>query len=202
MVLDEKQASEIKSKLLSQLSNLPESSREQIKSQVEKMNSAQLETFLEQNVKMDECLFCSIVEGKSPSYKIYEDDNFLAVLNIRPLSKGQVLILPKEHDFEIVDGENLQEIKKKIISALKNSSLKIEEASMKIEEMFGHSYVSILPVTKKDEIRGPLNFKEEEFKNLQSELKELIRQEGLEEIKENLEIVEKKELFKCGSRIP
>ena len=202
MVLDEKQISEIKGKLLSQLSKLPESSREQIKIQIEKMNSEQLEAFLKQNVKMDECVFCSIVEGKSPSYKIYEDKHFLAVLNIRPLSKGHILIISKEHGIELEEGDELKEIEGKVTAALKNSSLKTENVSIKIEEMFGHSYVSMLPTVDGKEVGEPLNFKEEEFKDLQIELKEIIFQEGLGEKEEKPEVIEEKELFKCGSRIP
>ena len=46
---------------------------------------------------MDDCLFCGIVGGKVPSYKIYEDDKHIAVLDIYPAVRGQSLLLPKEH---------------------------------------------------------------------------------------------------------
>jgi hypothetical protein len=68
--------------------------------------------------------------------------------------------------------------------------------------MFGHSYVSMLPTVDGKEVGEPLNFKEEEFKDLQIELKEIIFQEGLGEKEEKPEVIEEKELFKCGSRIP
>jgi histidine triad (HIT) family protein len=46
---------------------------------------------------MTDCLFCKIVTGEIPAYKIYEDDGFLAFLDIRPQSPGHLLIIPKVH---------------------------------------------------------------------------------------------------------
>ncbi|HLP80199.1 MAG TPA: HIT family protein [Acidobacteriota bacterium] len=43
------------------------------------------------------CPFCAIVAGKIPANKVYEDDQILAVADINPLSKGHIIILPKEH---------------------------------------------------------------------------------------------------------
>lgn len=44
-----------------------------------------------------DCIFCKIVKGESPSYKVYEDDLFLGFLDIFPLSKGHALLIPKKH---------------------------------------------------------------------------------------------------------
>lgn len=46
---------------------------------------------------MNECIFCQIIEGKIPSKKVYEDDICIAILDIRPLNKGHMLLIPKEH---------------------------------------------------------------------------------------------------------
>jgi len=43
------------------------------------------------------CVFCAIAAGEIPSFKIYEDDKFLAYLDINPFSKGHTLVIPKEH---------------------------------------------------------------------------------------------------------
>ena len=43
------------------------------------------------------CIFCKIVNGEIPSYKVYEDDNFLAFLDINPLGPGHVQVIPKKH---------------------------------------------------------------------------------------------------------
>ena len=46
---------------------------------------------------MQECIFCQIVAGKLPSYKVYEDEEFLAFLDIFPKSTGHTLVIPKKH---------------------------------------------------------------------------------------------------------
>ncbi len=46
---------------------------------------------------MDDCVFCKIVNGEIPCYKIYEDSQFLGFLDIYPANKGQALIIPKAH---------------------------------------------------------------------------------------------------------
>jgi len=44
-----------------------------------------------------ECIFCKIIAGEIPCYKVYEDDKFLAFLDIYPVNPGHVLVIPKEH---------------------------------------------------------------------------------------------------------
>ena len=46
---------------------------------------------------MKDCLFCKIAKGEIPSTKIYEDEKFLAFLDINPVNPGHTLIIPKEH---------------------------------------------------------------------------------------------------------
>ncbi len=46
---------------------------------------------------MENCIFCKIVKGDLPSHRVYEDDNFLAFLDINPESPGHTLVIPKEH---------------------------------------------------------------------------------------------------------
>ena len=45
----------------------------------------------------DNCIFCKIVSGDIPSYKIYEDDEYLAFLDIAPFADGHTLVIPKKH---------------------------------------------------------------------------------------------------------
>lgn len=46
---------------------------------------------------MENCIFCKIVKGEVPANKVYEDDKFLAFLDIHPQSPGHTLVIPKEH---------------------------------------------------------------------------------------------------------
>ena len=44
-----------------------------------------------------DCIFCKIRDEKLPSYKIYEDEDFLAFLDIHPINPGHLLLIPKKH---------------------------------------------------------------------------------------------------------
>ncbi|MCP3966471.1 MAG: HIT family protein [Lentisphaerae bacterium] len=46
---------------------------------------------------MMDCIFCKIVAGEIPSVKVYEDDLVYAFMDISPINKGHVLVIPKEH---------------------------------------------------------------------------------------------------------
>jgi histidine triad (HIT) family protein len=46
---------------------------------------------------MEDCIFCKIVAGEIPCFKTYEDDLFLGFLDIKPLNKGNSLLIPKKH---------------------------------------------------------------------------------------------------------
>lgn len=49
------------------------------------------------NLYMQECIFCHIVKGEIPAYTIFEDDNFIAFLDIYPRVAGHTLVIPKKH---------------------------------------------------------------------------------------------------------
>ena len=48
-------------------------------------------------MKLDNCIFCKIINGDIPSRRIYEDENFVVMMDVSPASKGHSLLLPKEH---------------------------------------------------------------------------------------------------------
>jgi len=50
-----------------------------------------------------DCIFCKIAAGELPSFKVYEDDNTLAFLDIRPVNPGHTLVVPKRHSKNIFD---------------------------------------------------------------------------------------------------
>lgn len=52
---------------------------------------------------MDDCIFCKVVNGELPSYKVYETDDVFAFLDIGPVAKGHTLIVPKKHSTNIFD---------------------------------------------------------------------------------------------------
>lgn len=46
---------------------------------------------------MSDCIFCKIVEGQIPCYKVYEDNDVMAFLDINPVNPGHTLVIPKKH---------------------------------------------------------------------------------------------------------
>jgi histidine triad (HIT) family protein len=59
-----------------------------------------------------DCLFCKIITGDIPSYKVYEDDTVLAFLDIFPVRAGHVLVVPKKHvdEFQDMDDATYQAV--------------------------------------------------------------------------------------------
>ncbi|KAK2628873.1 hypothetical protein QTJ16_001976 [Diplocarpon rosae] len=49
------------------------------------------------------CIFCKIVKGDIPSFKLFESDKVLAFLDINPLSRGHALVVPKFHGEKLTD---------------------------------------------------------------------------------------------------
>ncbi|MBV9091227.1 MAG: HIT family protein [Mycobacteriaceae bacterium] len=49
------------------------------------------------------CVFCDIVAGTAPAIRIYEDDGYLAILDVRPFTRGHTLVLPKRHTVDLTD---------------------------------------------------------------------------------------------------
>ena len=49
------------------------------------------------------CVFCEIVAGTAPAIRIYEDDDYLAILDIRPFTRGHTLVIPKQHTVDLTD---------------------------------------------------------------------------------------------------
>ena len=71
---------------------------------------------------MEECIFCKIVRGEIPCFKVYEDDRVLAFADINPISEGHTLIIPKRH------AENLWEIPEDDLASVHLASRKVAHA--------------------------------------------------------------------------
>jgi diadenosine tetraphosphate (Ap4A) HIT family hydrolase len=49
------------------------------------------------------CVFCAIATGEAEAIRIYEDDSYLAILDIRPFTRGHTLVIPKKHSADLTD---------------------------------------------------------------------------------------------------
>jgi histidine triad (HIT) family protein len=71
---------------------------------------------------MEGCIFCKIVRGEIPCFKILEDDRVLSFADVNPINTGHTLIIPKRH------AENIWEIDGEDLAAIHQASLKIARA--------------------------------------------------------------------------
>ena len=74
---------------------------------------------------MSDCIFCKIVAGEIPCFKVYEDDDSLAFMDINPISRGHCLIIPKEH------GPNLIEVSDAALGAASRTAKTVARAVQK-----------------------------------------------------------------------
>lgn len=68
------------------------------------------------------CIFCRIVAGQAPCHRVYEDPAVLAFMDIRPVSRGHTLIIPKPHF------ENLFEASEDAMAAVARVSVRLANA--------------------------------------------------------------------------
>jgi histidine triad (HIT) family protein len=77
------------------------------------------------SAEMTNCIFCKIIEGTAPSSIIYEDEHVIAFMNIMPVTKGHVLLVPKTHreniyDLSETEASRLFAVVPKIANAIKD----------------------------------------------------------------------------------
>ena len=73
-----------------------------------------------------ECIFCKIINNESPAAKVYEDDEVLAFMDVNPVNKGHILVIPKKHYQSLV--ETPDEILRELWVAAKKVGLALKKA--------------------------------------------------------------------------
>ena len=119
-------------------------------------------------------IFTKIVNGEIPSYKIAEDDNFYAFLDINPLAKGHTLVIPKnetDYFFDIDDNElkDMIVFAKKVGIALEKHIACKRIGLTIIGLEVPHAHIHLIPINSiydMDFKQPKLKFTNEEFTNL------------------------------------
>jgi len=111
-----------------------------------------------------DCIFCKIVAGVVPSYKVYEDESTLAFLDIAPVNSGHTLVIPKKHfaDLEEISGEELCKVMKtvkKVGKAVKNNlgivGYNVVSNNDPIAgQIVPHLHFHVVPRTEKDDFKA------------------------------------------------
>lgn len=110
-------------------------------------------------------VFAKIVKGEIPCYKVAENDDFLAFLDIFPLQKGHVLVIPKTSVDYLFDLED--ELLGKMMIFAKQVAVKIK-AAIPCERVgvtvlgfdVAHAHIHLIPINKTED----MNFKNEKLK--------------------------------------
>ncbi|MFE3867255.1 HIT family protein [Flavobacterium sp. LS2P90] len=123
-------------------------------------------------------IFTKIIKGEIPCYKIAEDDNFLAFLDVNPNAKGHTLCIPKLEIDKIFDIEDdlyigLMQFSKKIAIALEKAvpCKRIGMAVIGLE--VPHAHVHLIPLNEMDEMRfqNKVSLSKEEFEALATQIR-------------------------------
>jgi histidine triad (HIT) family protein len=122
-------------------------------------------------------IFTKIVNGEIPCYKIAENNNFLAFLDVNPNAKGHTLCIPKQEVDKIFDLEDdmyleLMAFSKKIAIALEKTvdCKRIGMAVVGLE--VPHAHVHLIPLNEMDEMRfqNKVSLTPEEFISLANKI--------------------------------
>ncbi|CAN8104927.1 unnamed protein product [Discula destructiva] len=109
---------------------------------------------------MASCIFCKIIKGDIPSFKLFETEKTLAFMDIAPLSKGHALVIPKYHGAKLVDipDEHLVEllpIAKKIATALGADNYNVLQNNGALaNQQVDHVHLHVIPKPNQEEGLG------------------------------------------------
>ncbi|MDO8728796.1 MAG: HIT domain-containing protein [bacterium] len=97
------------------------------------------------------CIFCKIVKGEIPAYKVYGDENFLAFLDINPQSPGHTQVITKKHYRWVWDAPNAGEyfeVVKKIAKAQQKAFGTDFILSKIVGDEVEHAHIWVFPNAK------------------------------------------------------
>lgn len=132
-----------------------------------------------------DCIFCKIIAGDIPCSKVYEDSLFIAFLDIKPVHKGHLLVVPKRHFVNIFDtpdmeGEAIYKVARDLAKAVAEATecdgvnIVQNNNSAAGQEVF-HSHLHIIPRYDGDKLRFASIHKEYESFDEMGEVAEKIK---------------------------
>lgn len=122
---------------------------------------------------MNECVFCKIIKGEIPVAKIYEDDNILAFLDIKPVNHGHMLVIPKKHyeKMEVAPEEVVADVfigAKKLMGVIKEAMSADFIALSVVGIDVPHFHVHLIPRYFNDKM--PVFWPRKEYKEEEKEI--------------------------------
>lgn len=123
-------------------------------------------------------IFSKIIDGEIPSYKIYEDNDFFAFLDINPMSKGHTLLVPKiqiDYFFDLPDDllQKMTVCSKKIAKAIQLATKCKRVGQMVIGFDVPHAHLHLIPLNSTADINissPKLKLHTDEFELIKSQI--------------------------------
>ena len=126
-------------------------------------------------------IFTKIISGEIPSYKIHEDENYLAFLDINPNALGHTLCIPKKEIDQIFDLDDqtlsgLMIFSKKVARAIKKAVVCKRVGISVIGLEVPHVHVHLIPINKMDDMsfESKIHLKQDEFTEIMKKIKSYI----------------------------
>lgn len=125
-------------------------------------------------------IFSRIIAGEIPSYKIAEDENYFAFLDINPLTEGHTLIVPKKEVDYIFDLDDttlagMVLFAKKVAAKIKQKIACKRVAVVVLGLEVPHAHIHLIPIQSENDVdfhREKLKLTPEEFKKIANTLVE------------------------------
>jgi len=130
------------------------------------------------------CIFCKIIAGEICSNKVFEDDDFIAFLDIKPNNLGHTLLIPKEHYKNLFDlpdellaklGKHIQIIASGVLKGTEASGINIGMNNGKTAgQLVWHAHTHIIPRFSGDDLihwKQKENFSPDDFKLIAEKIK-------------------------------
>lgn len=127
-------------------------------------------------------IFTKIIQGEIPSYKIAEDENYYAFLDINPLAKGHTLIVPKKETDYLFDLDDdllagMSVFSKKVAWAIENviPCARIGVAVLGLE--VPHAHIHLIPINSETNIsfsKPKLKLSDEEFRKIAEKIRKAL----------------------------
>jgi len=189
MTLSKEEVNELKDQLRAQVDKLPEAQKTTALKQIEEMSDEAIEAMLEQQKSNSPSkpIFRSIVSGEISSRIIDQNKEAIAVLDIRPISKGHAIIIPKKpvQDAKSIPAQAFS-LSKKVAKRI-SLKLKAKSAEIQTQFAFGEIVLNVIPIYDKTlSINSP---------------RQETKEEELDEIYRILRIIKKPKVIKLNKKL-
>lgn len=134
-----------------------------------------------------DCIFCKIVNGLIPNHRIYEDEKVVAFLDIKPVSKGHTLVIPKVHadDVFAISDEDIaavsmgaKKVANAIIKATGAEGVNLMNANRReAGQTVFHYHMHVIPRNRDDKLKifPHSTYKEEDFQGVKEKIREALK---------------------------